>query len=158
MNVLVVYCHPVSDSFTAAVLERCLAGLRSGNHQSRVLDLYANGEQQDLAGVDALVFVYPTWWSGQPALLTQWLQQTASTSSFRDVRRIVAITSHGSPKLTNIVEGEAGRHVLHRALRLRAHSRATTRWIALYDIDTCSADKRSRFLERVERAMSRPRL
>jgi putative NADPH-quinone reductase len=105
-----------------------------------------------------LVFVYPTWWSGQPALLTEWLQRAVDTTSFADVRRIVAITSHGSPKLTNLVEGESGRHVLTRALRLRAHVRATTRWIALYNIDTCTAAKRTRFLDRVEQTMRRRKL
>ena len=29
----------------------------------------------DLRWCDTLVFVYPTWWSGQPAMLTGWLDR-----------------------------------------------------------------------------------
>jgi hypothetical protein len=83
---------------------------------------------------------------------------TVERTALSRVRRIVAITSHGSSKWTNLVEGQSGKHVLTRALRLRANRWATTRWIALYGIDTCSAERRARFLDRVERAMRRRRL
>ena len=160
MRVLVVFCHPVRESFTGAVLERCLAGLHRGGHDVRTVDLYSGDDgTPDVAWCEAISFVYPTWWSGQPALLTGWLQRmTVERAALSHVRRIVAITSHGSSKLTNAAEGESGRHVLTRALRLRANLWVTTRWIALYGIDTCSAQRRTRFLDRVERTMRRRRL
>jgi len=160
MRVLVVYCHPLRTSFTAAVLERCLAGLRTGGHDARVTDLYAGDDGAiDVGWCEAIAFVYPTWWSGQPAILTDWLQRMAEDgAALSHVRRIVAITSHGSSKLTNAVEGESGKHVLTRALRLRSHLLVRTRWVALYGIDTCSADRRERFLKRVDRTMRRRRL
>ena len=156
-NVLVVFCHPLRDSFTGAVLDRCLAGLRAGGHDVRTADLYAGEDAAaDLPWCEAITFVYPTWWSGQPALLTGWLQRmTVDGTALSHVRRIVAITSHGSSKLTNVLEGQSGKHVLTRALRLRAHLWVTTRWIALYGIDTCSDEQRARFLDRVERRMRR---
>jgi putative NADPH-quinone reductase len=160
MRVLVMFCHPLRESFTAAVLERCLAGLRHGGHEVRVADLYA-GEQgaADLPWCEAVAFVYPTWWSGQPAILTDWLQRmTLDAHALSHVRRIVAITTHGSSKITNAAEGESGKHVLTRALRLRSNLWVTTRWLALYGIDTCSAQRRARFLDRVERTMRRRRL
>jgi putative NADPH-quinone reductase len=164
VKVLVVFCHPLRDSFTGAAYDRCVCGLRAGGHEVRTIDLYErdvddDDGEVDLAWCEALAFVYPTWWSGQPALLTGWLQRmTLERRALSHVRRIVAITSHGSSKLTNAVEGESGRHVLTRALRLRANLRVTTRWIALYGIDTCSEELRGRFLDRVERAMRRRRL
>lgn len=160
MRALVVFCHPLRDSFTGAALDSCITGLRAGGHEVRVVDLYEGGDgEEDLAWCDALVFVYPTWWSGQPAMLTGWLQRmTVERSALTHVRRIVAITSHGSSKLTNVVEGESGRHVLTRALRLRAHLWVMTRWIALYGIDTCSDERRVAFLHRVERSMRRRKL
>ena len=168
-----VFCHPLRDSFIGAALERCLTGLRHGGHEVRTLDLYERDVRErgadrqdgdcpgdaDVAWCEAMTFVYPTWWSGQPALLTGWLQRmTVERHALSHVRRIVAITSHGSSKFTNAVEGESGRHVLTRALRLRAHLWVTTRWIALYGIDTCSEQRRTQFLDRVERSMRRPRL
>jgi len=160
MRVLVMFCHPLGTSFTAAVRDRCLAGLRAGGHEAHVVDLYAGDDGvADLAWCQAIAFVYPTWWSGQPAILTDWLQRmTTDRSALSHVRRIVAITSHGSSKLTNAAEGESGKHVLTRALRLRSHLLVRTRWVALYGIDTCRADRRERFLLRVERTMRRRRL
>ena len=152
-----VFCHPLRDSFTGAVRDRCLTGLQTGRHDVRTVDLYAGDDgAADLPWCEAIAFVYPTWWSGQPALLTGWLQRmTVERSTLSHVRRIVAVTSHGSSKWTNVIEGQSGKHVLTRALRLRANLWVTTRWIALYGIDTCSDERRARFLDRVERAMRR---
>lgn len=155
-----MFCHPLEESFTGAVLQRCMMGLRAGRHEARLADLYRGDDGgNDLAWCDSVAFVYPTWWSGQPAILTDWIQRmTRSATTLSHVRRIVAITSHGSSKLTNMVEGESGKHVLTRALRLRSNLWVSTRWIALYDIDRCSGRTRERFLDRVERSMRRRRL
>lgn len=94
MKVMVIYCHPVPESFNAAVRDEVMAGLAEGGHETRLIDLYADGFQPALtceerraynAGVldyaptsryaealrwaDALVFVYPTWWYNLPAML-----------------------------------------------------------------------------------------
>ncbi len=43
MRILVVYCHPDPESFTAAVARRAMAALGKAGHESRLLDLYASG-------------------------------------------------------------------------------------------------------------------
>jgi putative NADPH-quinone reductase len=100
MKVLVVHCHPSAESFTAAVRDRVLKGLAAAGHESRLIDLYAEGfdpvmsrqEREDyhtpglneepvaahlaaLRWCEALVLVYPTWWYGQPAMLKGWLDR-----------------------------------------------------------------------------------
>ncbi|MCK0208205.1 NAD(P)H-dependent oxidoreductase [Starkeya koreensis] len=100
MRALVVYCHPVAESFNAAVRDAVIRGLTAGGHEVDLLDLYAEGfepalsRQERLAyhepGVnvlpvmdhlarvkqaDALIFVAPTWWYGPPALLKGWLDR-----------------------------------------------------------------------------------
>lgn len=194
MRAYVVYCHPDPDSFTAAIRDRAMDALRASGHEVRMSDLYADefepalsreewldhlapqhphpkiiGYCDNLRWCNALVFIYPTWWSGQPAMLTGWLDRvlvrgvawelpegaTRITGQLTNVSRLVAITSHGSSKWINVVEGETGRRVIGRSVRLLCHKFARTTWLALYDIDRSSQGEREAFLDRVEQRMRR---
>jgi putative NADPH-quinone reductase len=191
VRTLVVYCHPDPTSFTAAVRDRAVAALEQAGHEVRVTDLYAAGfdpvlsseerahhldpgphpsvahHAADLQWCRQLVLVYPTWWSGQPAMLKGWFdrvwvndvafdlppQGNRVRARLRNVRRLVAITTHGSSKLVNAVEGEVGKRMVTRTMRATCHPLARTRWIAMYGIDTASAADRTAFLDRVARAL-----
>ena len=72
-----------------------------------------------------------------------------------NVRRLVAVTTHGSSKFVNAVQGEAGKRTLTRSLRAMCHPLARTTWIAMYGIDTSSDDDRVRFLMTVDRRLAR---
>ena len=72
-----------------------------------------------------------------------------------NVRRIVVVTTHGSSKLINAIEGESGKRTATRSLRLMCSRRTRTTWCAVYGLDTADAEKRERFLARVERTLSR---
>jgi putative NADPH-quinone reductase len=94
MRVLYIYCHPLPESFHAAIRDGALAGLTAGGHEVDLLDLYA--EKFDpvlsedarrhyhdttrnqagledyvarLKGADALVVQFPIWCFGMPAML-----------------------------------------------------------------------------------------
>ena len=94
MRVLYLYCHPLPESFHAAVRTEALAGLAAAGHEVDLLDLYAEGfdpvlsEQARrhyhdtavnqaglepyvarLRAAEALVVQFPTWTFGPPALL-----------------------------------------------------------------------------------------
>jgi len=71
------------------------------------------------------------------------------------VRRLVAVTTHGSSKWINAIEGEGGKRTLTRSLRTMCHPLARTTWLALYGIDTASMPQRRAFLDRVERRLRR---
>jgi putative NADPH-quinone reductase len=73
----------------------------------------------------------------------------------RNIRRIAAITTHGSRRAINVLEGETGKRVVGRAVRALCHPLARTTWLALYDIDRCTAAQRGEFLDRVERRLRR---
>jgi NAD(P)H dehydrogenase (quinone) len=189
----VVYCHPNTESFTFAVHERAVAALLADGHQVRVSDLYADGFEpamslderlthqepryrpelaeycDNLRWCDALVFIYPTWWSGEPAMLTGWLDRvlvrgvawemvegkSRITGQLTNIRRLVTITSHGSSKFLNMIEGEAGRRVIGRSVRVLCHRFARTTWLAMYNVDRSTDGDRAAFLDRVERRMHR---
>ena len=92
MKHLIVYAHPLRDSFNGAILARtvealCLEG------ECEVVDLYEQGfdpvrgphehrggdtpsdvsvEQRRVLWADHLVFIFPVWWYDRPAILKGW--------------------------------------------------------------------------------------
>ena len=189
MQVVVVLAHPNSDSFSHAIADRACAGLRGAGHQVQVLDLYALGFRAAMSlddhvayrgdhpaidpmvadhgalvlGADALVFVYPTWWSSLPAILKGWLERVMVPGvgfvfncngnirpRLTNVRRIVGISTYGSPRSYVRLINDNGRRTLTRALRLNTGLRTRSTWLGLYDLDSATATQRSRFLDRVE--------
>ncbi len=192
MQVVVVLAHPNSDSFSHAIADRACAVLRGAGHEVQVLDLYALGFRASMSlddhvayrgdhpaidpmvadhgalvlRADALVFVYPTWWSSLPAILKGWLERVMVPGvafGFNDngkvrpeltnVRRIVGISTYGSPRSYVRLINDNGRRTLTRALRLSTGLRTRTSWLGLFAIDSATATQRSQFLDRVEQKM-----
>ena len=54
-----------------------------------------------------------------------------------------------------MVEGEGGKRTLTRSLRTMCHPLARTTWLALYGLDRDSPERRTAFLDRVERRITR---
>jgi NAD(P)H dehydrogenase (quinone) len=186
---LVVFCHPARDSFVGAALDTVLGVLEEAGVEHRLHDLYADGFRpelnaeehaahlspgadasvqryaDDLGWCDTLLLVYPTWWSGQPAMLKGWVDRVWVNGVAWDlpdgarrvrprltnIRRLVAVTTHGSSKLVNAAQGEGGKRTLTRSMRTMCHRLARAHWIALYGVDTCSERRRRSFLASVER-------
>ena len=106
MRVLVVYCHPSSNSFTHEVLERFCEGLADAGHEMIMSDLYGmdfrtdmseeeflretnyradlpvpedvRREQEKIESCDAIAFVYPVFWTEAPAKLVGWFDRVWS--------------------------------------------------------------------------------
>lgn len=198
MRVLVVSAHPSTESFVGALRERVLAALDEEGHEVRHRDLCAErfnpvfsefervnhvGELdaklahmpdlvdhvEDLRWCEALVLVYPTWWSGQPAIMKGWFDRVLMNGVawelpegaarirplLRNVRRMVVVTTHGSSKVVNSLEGESGKRTAFRSVRLMFSSRTRCRWIAIYSLDRSTERDRERFLTRVGRRVVR---
>ncbi|MET0146662.1 MAG: NAD(P)H-dependent oxidoreductase [Ilumatobacteraceae bacterium] len=192
MRTLVVYCHPDPASFTAVTRDRAVAALSARGHEVRLTDLYAcrfdplfTAEERDhhlepgphpsvadhaadLTWCQQLVLVYPTWWSGQPAMLKGWIDRVwvrdvawelpadskRVHARLHNVRRLVAITTHGSTKWVNALEGEVGKRMLTRTLRAVCHPLARTTWLAMYGMDTATDAERRAFLDRIDRKLA----
>jgi len=94
MRVLVIYAHPLADSYAAALHRAVVETLTAAGHEVDDCDLYADGfdpvmtaperrahntPTPDLSAVtshverlraaDALVLCFPVWWYGMPAIL-----------------------------------------------------------------------------------------
>jgi NAD(P)H dehydrogenase (quinone) len=118
----------------------------------------------------AMVFVHPTWWSGPPAMLKGWIdrvlvadvaytlgQSGRMRSRLRHIRYLVVVTSHGSAKHVNMIEGESGKLLFGRSLRRLISLRGHFRWIALFNIDRSTPAQRKAHLAHVEATMSKLR-
>jgi len=164
VNVVVVFCHPSEDSFVAHLRDRLVAPLRAGGHDVTVLDTgrgtaSAAADRLVLGRAEVLAFVYPTWWSGVPGALADWVgavwpEPTAggpSRPAFPGIRRLAVVTTHGSSRLVNAAEGRAGRLLLTRALPAACHPRCRVSWHAVYGLDRARPARRRRFADRVER-------
>lgn len=117
---------------------------------------------------DTLVFTYPTWFGAQPAMLKGWLDRVwtngvayelqpnkASISGrLRNIRRLHVVTTHGSSKLVNSLQGEPGKRVILRGLRALCHPLARGRWHALYGLDTADDRARTKWLADLETTMA----
>lgn len=93
MNVLIIYAYPNHEGFCDAVCRSVTEGLTSGGTHFKLIDLYQENfnpalvfnrikrrsemkndpetarYRQMITEADHLIFVYPTWWSGMPAIL-----------------------------------------------------------------------------------------
>lgn len=195
MRALVVIAHPCPDSFSHAAADRAVAGLTAAGHRVETIDLYAVDfvtamsraerlayETDDpivdpqvaahadlITGAEIIVFVYPTWWSGLPAILKGWLERVMvpgvgfefdeRTGKVRpglaQVRRIVGISTYGSPWWAVKLVNDNGRRIITRALRMSCGLRARTTWLGLYGMDTTTPAARTAFLADVERRMAK---
>lgn len=100
MRILYIYCHPLPESFHAAVRTKALEALKAAGHEVDLLDLYAekfdpvlseegrrhyHDTSRNQAGLEAyigrltaaevLVVQFPTWCFSMPAMLKGFLDR-----------------------------------------------------------------------------------
>jgi putative NADPH-quinone reductase len=129
MKVLVLYCHPVEESFNAAVHAAVLRGLRAARHEVDDCDLYAEGFDpvvsreermgyhdipqnrvpvepyvQRVLAAEAMVIVSPVWNFGFPAMLKGFFDRVFLPGvSFGLVDGKVKPSLHNIGKLTAVM-------------------------------------------------------
>jgi len=119
-----------------------------------------------IQAAEALVFVYPTWWSTMPAILKSWMERVLVPGvgfvfdehqkvrpGLTHVRRLVGISTYGAPKWYVRALHDNGRRTLMRGLRLNTGKITRRTWLGLYDIDRCPPEGRAEFLSKIEQRM-----
>ncbi len=193
MKVLVVFCHPVETSYNAEIHRVAVEALKGAGHEVVDLDLYAEDfnpvlsraerlDYHDLtknrAGVEkyvaqlqwaeALVFVYPTWTYGLPAMLKGWFDRVMLPGvSFRlgedgiarpnlqHLKRVVGISTYGRPWwVATFLMGNPPRKSIVRYFRLVTGGNARIRFIAHYDMNRSTDATRASFLAKVAHTLS----
>lgn len=196
MRILVVFAHPLDDSFATALCETVVETLTAGGHLVDLCDLYKQSfdpvlsaherrtykdtaqnaknvaeQVQQLRQAEGIIFVFPSWWYGMPAILKGyfdrvWLPGVAFEFGPQAIRPLLtgirlfgAVTTTGAPQwFTRLYMGNPSRKVLMRGLaRLMVAPRAERFWLALYGMENSSAAKRTAFIKRVRTRISQIR-
>lgn len=195
MRLLVIHAHPVPESFNSALCRVVVETARERGHEVRLIDLHAEGfdpvmgaqerrayhddgpppsdiapHVEALQWAEGLIFVYPTWWYAQPAILKGWFDRVwrpgitftvpTPTEPMRpaltNVRLIGVVTTLGSPWwFWTFLIGAPGRRMILRGLRFCTARRTRTFWMGLHEMDTTSPERRARYLDRVRDRITR---
>jgi NAD(P)H dehydrogenase (quinone) len=192
MRVFVIYCHPVETSYNAALHTEVLAGLRSAGHAVDDCDLYAEvnpvlareerlGHHEvpsnrlpvqiyvdRLMWADAVVFCFPTWCFGMPAMLKGFFDRVLMPGvafdisdpknvkpSLTHIKRISAVVTYGRPRWTAFLMGDPPRKSVTRYLRLLTGGRASVDHHAYHHMNVATTPRLDAFRLRVGRAMAR---
>ena len=106
MKAFIVYCHPSEDSFTSHVRDSFIKGIVDSGNEYLISDLYKMNfksdmsekeylrdsnyrdtpdleedvlaEQKKINDCDAIVFIYPVFWTEAPAKLVGWFDRVWS--------------------------------------------------------------------------------
>ena len=193
MRVLYIFCHPLPESFHAAIKVEALAGLKAAGHEVDVLDLYAekfdpvlsedgrrhyhdeavnqNGLEPIIARLkwaEALVFQFPTWCFGPPAMLKGFFDRVFMPGVAFDisdpahvkpmlgnVKKIAGVVTYGRPRLMALWMGDPPRKIVTRYVRWFAGKGAKAEYHALYHLNVVTQSQREGFMRRVRAAMER---
>lgn len=186
-HALIIHAHPSTKSFNHHLASITAASLES-SFDTTVLDLHRSGfdpvmsleelrryqageppidpivaSHIDLVRAsDTLAFVYPTWWSGLPAILKGWLEKTLGPGvafeydidgkirpALDQVKRIIGVTTYGSPRWKMALVGDGGRRTIHRGIRLTAPQRVERIWLGMHSLDASSPEQREAFASQV---------
>ena len=132
MKVFIVYCHPSEDSFTRCIRDAFIKGLEDAGHEYVVSDLYKMDFKTDMTeeeylrdayyrntpdlaedvvaehskinASDAIVFIYPVFWSEAPAKLVGWFDRVWSygfaygEKTMKTLEKGLILCSAGNPK------------------------------------------------------------
>lgn len=118
-----------------------------------------------LRWAERLVLVYPTWFGGFPARLKGWFDRvwvngvaydlpdgsTRVKAGLRNIRHLEVVTTHGSSRLLNVLQGNPGKLTVYRMLRLLCHPLCRRRFTAIYELDQADEGARAAWLDLVEK-------
>ncbi len=188
-HVLVLYAHPCDESYSSALHRIVVETLGERGWSVDDCDLYAEGFSPVLTGeerrnyhdlennvapvssyvarlraADALIFCFPVWNFGYPAILKGFLDRVFLPGvSFRledgkvapnltNIGKLAAVTTYGGTRIQAILAGDPPRRCISRAVRYVTRP-TRTRYLALYDLNRASDAKRDGFLKKVGHEM-----
>jgi len=193
MHVLVVYCHPVETSFASALHQEVLKNLIAAGHTVDDCDLYAEGfnpvmsreerlhyhdvpqNRVALAGyverlnrAEAIVFCFPTWCFGLPAMLKGFFDRLLMPGVAFDIsdpanvkpmlthiKRISAVVTYGRPRWMAWYMGDPPRKMITRYMVRLTANKARVDYHAYYHMNVATEPRLARFKQRVATAMAR---
>jgi NAD(P)H dehydrogenase (quinone) len=197
MRCLVVHCHPDPQSFSHALYSDVVETLAASGHELRCIDLYAEGfdpvlsqaerrvylsnpktiEASVQTHVDALrwcehlVFVFPIWFYGPPAMLKGWLERVwlpgvaflpppkkgaAAVPGLQHISELTVVTHGGAPWWWLKLMGDPAQKLFMRGLRALMNKRCKRQWLQLHNMNNVTQVDCDGFRAKVRSALSKP--
>jgi NAD(P)H dehydrogenase (quinone) len=192
LRVLVLFAHPVETSFAAALHAKLVEVLRASGHKVDDCDLNAEGfdpvmSRQDridyhnvsvnrrnvapyvdrLLAAEALVFSFPVWNMGFPAILKGFVDKVflpgvsftlgedgAYNPCLHNIKCLGAVCTYGGGRWLTFMMGDPPRRFLTRSMRRICAPGARCDYLAHYDMNHSSHERRAAFLKTVEARFS----
>ena len=192
MRILVLYAHPVETSFAAALHAKTVETLRKRAHDVDDCNLYAEGFNpvmsreeriayhevptnrkyvepyvRRLERAEALVFSFPVWNMGFPAILKGFVDKVFLPGvsfhlkdngdyvpTLHNIKRLGVVCTYGGSRLWTVLMGDPPRRFLTRSMRLICAPGARCDYVAHYDMNHTKPERRARFLKSVEAKFS----
>jgi NAD(P)H dehydrogenase (quinone) len=190
LRALVIHAHPSADSYCAALAREARAALAECGHTVEPCDLYAEDFDPVLsreafrryldapanrAGVEryvdsllaaeALVFVFPVWHDGPPAILKGYFDRVflrgvvfeidadgVFLPRLQNIRRLTAIALYGADRARTRAVGDLPRRFVKHNLGPLIATDARSDYLAAYGMDRANAEQRARFMRKVRRS------
>lgn len=189
MRALIVHAHPSPESFSASLSREAAAALGERGHAVDICDLYAENFDPVLplatfrsyldpigarAGVEtyaerlkaaeALIFVYPVWHDGPPAILKGYFDRVFVRGVvfeivdgvfypvLQNIRRLGAVALYGADRERTRTVGDLPRRFFRHNLGALVAPEARRDYLAAYGMDCADADARTAFVDKVKRA------
>ena len=190
MRALVVHAHPSPRSFCAALAREAADVLTSRGYTIDNCDLYAenfdpvlslesfrryldapanragvDGYVDRLLAADALVFVFPVWHDGPPAILKGFFDRTFLRGvvfeieadgvfypRLQKVTRLGAVALYGADRERTRKVGDLPRRFFRHNLGALVSPEARMDYLALYGMDRADAETRAAFVDKIRRA------
>jgi NAD(P)H dehydrogenase (quinone) len=116
-----------------------------------------------LLAADALVLIYPVWNEGFPAILKGFFDRVfipgvslslapdgSAVPNLTKLRKLAAIATYGASRLNTLILGDPPKRVVKRLVRAMPGHHISCDYLAIYDMNHSTAERRAAFLKRVE--------
>lgn len=194
MRTLIVHCHPNPASLSGALYAAAQESIKKRGHELRCIDLYAEGfdpvlslqeridylpntgaiESKVQTHVDALrwcehiVFVFPVWFYGPPAMLKGWLERVwlpgvaflpppqkgkMAVPGLQNIHRLTVVTHGGAPWWWLKVMGDPCKKLFTRGLRAIMAKNCRTTYLQLHDMNNVSSAECQAFIGKVRHTL-----
>jgi len=188
----VLFAHPVETSFAAGLHAKVVGVLRANGHEVDDCDLYAEGfdpvmSRQDridyhnlavnrrhvtpyvdrLLAAEALVFSFPVWNMGFPAILKGFVDKVflpgvsftlgedgSYNPCLHNIKRLGVVCTYGGARWLTFMMGDPPRRFLTRSMRRICAPGARCDYLAHHDMNHSTPERRLAFLRTVEARFS----
>lgn len=192
---LVVFAHPLDDSLAAALKQATIEGLEAAGHTADLIDLYADGFEpalsasersafvqpgykppsdadaycERLKAAEGIVFVFPQWWFGMPAILKGFVDRTFVPGVAFDpdpaggrliprltqIKTFHVVTTTGSPWwIAELYMRNPVRRQIAKGIAAFCGKGVRFRMLSMYNLDKATRAQCDKFIGRVRTAFS----